>query len=340
MDKFIDARFERVEKALQTLIHSISTYNPNPAQATDLLTADADLTRGLEQCTSSRDSSKAKLTSAVSIHQCKHEKILSLRSTSSTLDNQIRETLTLLTDTRRALLDTSSTVFPQTTNPVTYSELLSYAKKISDKTLPPTYREKAELEVGNVTPTKGSEPHTNGNTTPVLIANGNGVIIDGNLGMSNNGSAMEIDSGTPSNSVVVIQGQGQTSQESNSTALPLEWQSHLNPQAQIQFLPWPADHDIKRGALATIQVLLDRGEDPATFDPERGAELEEERRLKVEEEERVQAEERARVEEERRMRERERRMSGSLNAGERREERPKVFQLETFDDDDDDEDSE
>lgn len=50
MDKIIDTRFERVEKALATLITSISTYNPSPALATDLVAADAELSQGLEQC--------------------------------------------------------------------------------------------------------------------------------------------------------------------------------------------------------------------------------------------------------------------------------------------------
>lgn len=50
MDKFIDSRFERVEKALATLINSISTYNPSPALANDLVKADTELSEGLQQC--------------------------------------------------------------------------------------------------------------------------------------------------------------------------------------------------------------------------------------------------------------------------------------------------
>ena len=49
MDEIIDRRFERVEKALATLITSISTYNPAPALANDLVNADAELSQGLEQ---------------------------------------------------------------------------------------------------------------------------------------------------------------------------------------------------------------------------------------------------------------------------------------------------
>jgi hypothetical protein len=51
MDKIIDVQFQRVEKALATLIQSIATYNPNPNLATDLVAADHELTKGLEQCT-------------------------------------------------------------------------------------------------------------------------------------------------------------------------------------------------------------------------------------------------------------------------------------------------
>jgi len=50
MDKVIDSRFERVESALAKLINSISLYNPSPSLATDLVSADAELSQGLEQC--------------------------------------------------------------------------------------------------------------------------------------------------------------------------------------------------------------------------------------------------------------------------------------------------
>jgi hypothetical protein len=52
MDNIIDQRFERVEKALATLITSISTYNPSITHANDLVAADAELSQGLEQCLS------------------------------------------------------------------------------------------------------------------------------------------------------------------------------------------------------------------------------------------------------------------------------------------------
>jgi len=271
----------------------------------------------------------------VSIHQSNYAKILSLRDTSNALDTKIRETLTLLTETRRALISTPSTAFPPTSNPVSYSELLSYARRISKFTLPSTFREPdttsavgaVEGAPGTNTPKESkSETQTNGTTTPVAVTNG----VDKDVQM-NSDAAMDIDSATPS-------GVAQTSQDtmSSSISLPNNFSQWLNPLADLPFIPWPTEDAIRRGALASIQVLLDQGVDPATFDPEKSAELEAERKRIMEEEDRIRDEERARMEEERR-RELERRMSaGGPVGGERREERPKVFQLETFDDDDED----
>lgn len=50
MSAQIDTHFVRVEKALETLIKSLSTYNPSPALANELEAADAELNSGLEEC--------------------------------------------------------------------------------------------------------------------------------------------------------------------------------------------------------------------------------------------------------------------------------------------------
>lgn len=49
MDEVLKGQFERVEAALNTLIESITSYNPSPQAAQDLVVADDDLSRGLEQ---------------------------------------------------------------------------------------------------------------------------------------------------------------------------------------------------------------------------------------------------------------------------------------------------
>lgn len=51
MDKKLDVRFDRVEKALGTLVDSIAKYNPSIHYAQDLVAADAELGKGLEERT-------------------------------------------------------------------------------------------------------------------------------------------------------------------------------------------------------------------------------------------------------------------------------------------------
>ena len=52
MDNILAAQFDRVEKALGTLVDSIAAYNPSPQAALDLVAADDQLSHGLEQRTS------------------------------------------------------------------------------------------------------------------------------------------------------------------------------------------------------------------------------------------------------------------------------------------------
>jgi len=49
MEELLDQRFQRLDTALNTLIDSITTYNPSPAAANDLVAADDALSEGLEQ---------------------------------------------------------------------------------------------------------------------------------------------------------------------------------------------------------------------------------------------------------------------------------------------------
>jgi len=53
MNAHIQAQLDLVEAALNTLIDSITSYNPSPSAAVALVAADDDLTEGLEQCNAS-----------------------------------------------------------------------------------------------------------------------------------------------------------------------------------------------------------------------------------------------------------------------------------------------
>lgn len=292
MNKEIDASFMRVEKALSTLVSSISTYNPSPQLAIDLFKADQELAQSLHN---------------LAKHQANHKHTVSLRATSAAHDEQLRSVLTHLTSTRAELLSIPSTTLPAQTNPVSYNELLSYAKRIAKFTMPPTYRDPLATEIpGYEAKTPGSEAKTplNGATpsaTPIL-SNGT---LPGPIVASPNGL------------------------ETHTTALPEHLDAHLKPVPS--FVPWPSEEVIRRGAMASIQTLLNEGIDPATFDPEKVAELEAMTREREAEDE----ERREKEEEERRV-EMERRMAGGQRRG-TVEERPNVFTgLDMPEDDDDD----
>jgi hypothetical protein len=49
MDEILNEQFERVEKALTTLVDSIAAYNPATQTAIDLVAADDELSEGLDQ---------------------------------------------------------------------------------------------------------------------------------------------------------------------------------------------------------------------------------------------------------------------------------------------------
>ena len=51
MDAIIQGMLDGVETALNTLIDSITSYNPSVAAAADLLAADDELNKGVKQCT-------------------------------------------------------------------------------------------------------------------------------------------------------------------------------------------------------------------------------------------------------------------------------------------------
>ncbi|KAF2218124.1 vitamin-D-receptor interacting mediator subunit 4-domain-containing protein, partial [Elsinoe ampelina] len=128
----LQTRYQRVEKALDTLLESITAYNPSLTAADELLAADDDVNEAL---------------TSLAQHHTNYGRILSLRETSANLDTQIKTTIRTLAETRKTLqsiaLPPSS--LPTTTQqsssehrPVRVDELLSYAKFISKTTVPPT----------------------------------------------------------------------------------------------------------------------------------------------------------------------------------------------------------
>ncbi|KAH7064662.1 mediator complex, subunit Med4 [Macrophomina phaseolina] len=125
MDALLDQHFLRVEAALNTLIDSIASYNPSQQAVADLVAADDELSRGLEQ---------------LQAHQANYQRILSLRRTADALDAQVKSTLSTLAETRKELISTPVTTPASNARDVSTAELLAYAKHIGKFTVPPNFR--------------------------------------------------------------------------------------------------------------------------------------------------------------------------------------------------------
>ncbi|KAL7803505.1 hypothetical protein V8C44DRAFT_343958 [Trichoderma aethiopicum] len=269
MDTYIDARFERLEKALATLIDSVTKYHPSPIQAEELKNADNELCKGLEQ---------------VEIHQRNHLKIQQLRQMSASLDAQIRETLTSLATTRKDLVTTQVTSYPSEPNyPILYEELLGFARRISKTSMPPAAILNA-MSAANQTTVPDSQAMTPSAQTP---------------------SRMQ--SPAPTNGVAERQQQTQT-QASAHTSLPDNMNQFLNPLSGQLFFPWPLEDKIRSGALASNQILLEQGINPRGYDPvaeeERKRKEEEERKEREEKEKQERAEREREAERQRQERQR------------------------------------
>ncbi|KAF2835619.1 hypothetical protein M501DRAFT_1019615 [Patellaria atrata CBS 101060] len=246
MDIVLNEQFHRVETALDTLIESISSYNPSPSAALDLVSADDELSKGLEK---------------LSTHQTNHHTILALRSHALTLDAQLKSHLSVLASTRRDLTSRPTTTLPSSARPIRLQELLSYANRISRFTAPPGF--------------KVAPPHPSGDPSTQQA----------------NGTAAP----SPSGAVEGTPAEGKEGGEDDLnralhslTPQEREW---LDSVSRAPFVPWPSDSQMREGALADIQIMLEGGRDPSSVlskeeqEAERKREEEELERRKTEREE-------------------------------------------------------
>ena len=225
-------------------------------------------------------------------HQNNHLRIQKLRETSSALDSQIRDTLTTLANTRKDIVTTHTTTFPDGPNyPIAYDELLEYARRISKTTLPPSGI------INNLPPLQ--QP-ASGAETPAAGLD------------SQPQSALTPGAPTPSQtqSPAVVNGASsqpgsvQPTQQTGAsvdTSLPEHLTQQLDPLTGYVFFPWPTEQKIRAGALASTQMLLEQGIDPKGYDPV--AEQQRKEQEEAERKEKEEKEKKEREEKEKRMRE-------------------------------------
>ena len=198
-------------------------------------------------------------------HQANYARICQLRAASQKLDDQSKDTVKTLADLRREILATPATVFPESQNSVNYHELLSYAKRISRFTVPPTYRPPAPWD---------AKPSSKKTSTPASPDQYTSVPDATSPAAGENGKESE----APAPTATEEAGPGVGLRDLNESTR--DW---LDPLAKLPFVPWPDDTAIRSGGLAIVQYLIEAGKDPTT-DPKREEQEAEERR-KLEEEE-------------------------------------------------------
>lgn len=343
MDKYLDARFERVEKALAILIDSITKYNPSEKLADDLVSSERELASSLKD---------------LERHQNNFYKIQSLRDETSLLDAQVKETIGSLWTVRKEVKNTQATVYPPTGPKYhfTTAELLDYARRISHNTLPPAEIISAydAALATNVAPTpaaagqetaEGQTPSTsfNGGTVPNTVA-----------GTPATTAAPPTPAPVDASQVQNVS-QPQNTQSTTAVDMPENLKPFVDRLHGAIFYPWPTEDTIRRGALAAYQQLVDNGIDPRGYDPEEEARRKEaeglarkeadeaarrereeaERRMREERERMIRDRERARQEAERRGSVMEAGGTGAIGAGRQQK---KQFAFLGGDDEDDDDD--
>ena len=178
------------------------------------------------------------------IHQSNNARIQNLRATLAALNQTITANLILLADTRKDILATPATIFPEHQRNVPYDELLEYANRISRYTVPPTFRPPPPTTQA---PALASSQHPAVSTVSAI----NGISTE----QSSLPSAIE----SPSNFPIQGEGIGIASLEQSE----VQW---LDPLTQLPFVPWPSEEVIRQGALAQVQVMLEQGLDPDDVD--------------------------------------------------------------------------
>ncbi|KAL2760141.1 hypothetical protein ACRALDRAFT_205846 [Sodiomyces alcalophilus JCM 7366] len=266
MDDYIDVRFERVERALASLVESRMTF-------------------------------KTPTESLVKVFVCWDMELA---------DHSIRETLTSLASTRRDITTTHITVDQDGPHHrIKYDELLNFARRISKTTLPPAGVTNG-LVMESDHPSGEQPPSAvNGiqsgatSAAPTPTAQSQQVSQTTDQPGPNGVSSSQLPSEPPT-----TQHTGVASPSGGSTTrttLPDGLRNVLDPNFGVHFIPWPNEYQIGGGGLAAVQELAERGIDPKGYDPE--AVAAEKRRLEEEERAAREEQERRKREEDKRRRE-------------------------------------
>ena len=259
MDKILSTHYATLDTTLTTLLTSISAYAPSVPAASALLAADDALSRAL---------------SLLATHQANHQRLISLHTTATARQAELRSTLALLASTRQNLLASTSedsatvtTGEAQPTRRVNARELLDYAKRISKFSRDPTLR-----PIVVPVPSTAAAADAVAGARPGMLTPE--VVVDrvGSAGTSPAGETAGEDDGAGVMELVGVEAGGALENGTLGNESRSEEVVQMMVQTDSRWVPWPTEELIRRGGLAILQ----RGEtfvpDRETMVSERGAE--------------------------------------------------------------------
>ncbi|MCJ1275379.1 hypothetical protein MMC21_003182 [Puttea exsequens] len=173
---------------------------------------------------------------ALHTHQKNVARIEALRLEIEKRNEEITNDLTALVDVRKDLLSIPTSLPQKGRRDVDYKSLLAYATHIARTSVPPTHR--PPVQNPPLAPPQASaahEPNADGGTT-ITAATTTTTMAEANTGAAN-------------------EGRGTTALEASER----EW---LDPLRRMDWVPWVDEEMMRRGALAEIQSMVERGEDP------------------------------------------------------------------------------
>ncbi|MCJ1477399.1 hypothetical protein MMC13_006070 [Lambiella insularis] len=248
MNAILQAQLDRVETALNTLVDSITSYNPSIPAVHELLSADDALTEGLDQ---------------LAIHQANHAQILALQTTTTLLDDSLTDILHALAQTRSDILAAPATAFSSSQRPVSHTELLDYATNISRYIAPPGLREKlaamqqeprqAVLENGVEQPVKQAESMEPSTDQATQQTNG--------TNSATSSFPTPFHPAPPSQEPTTIPPTPIAVRNIGVSTLTVPEKHWLEPLMAMPYLPWPSEEVIRRGALSSLTARIESGDD-------------------------------------------------------------------------------
>lgn len=289
MNAILQAQLDRIETALNTLVDSITSYNPSISAIHELLSADDSLTEGLDQCTPhpfpsffshpmlsfwtvapshlSCSLTHPLILPTVSTHQTNHAKILALQANTTFLDDHLASTLRTLAQTRSDILSARATAFSPSQRSVMHTELLDYATNISRYTAPPGLREKLatlQQKPEEIVVENGSEqPATQAESTQPSTQQATQQATQQSNGINSAASSFPtpFHPTSPRLDPTTMTPTSSAARNIGMSTLTIQEKHWLEPLMQMAFLPWPSEEVIRRGALSSLSGRIESGED-------------------------------------------------------------------------------